>query len=125
MGYRRKTVLTMLLAGLGLWYTGFMPSRDILFLTLAVAILVATGFWVWLLYYLIQIIRSVHGMVDDFRDRLRTIDEILQTIKDKLTSTHVQLTFLVEGLKKLLTFINNRRAKRRTSARASTVGDDF
>lgn len=102
-----------------------MNSRDILFLTLALAIAVATGFWVWLLFYFIQIIRSVHSMVDDFRERLRTIDEILQTIKEKLTSTHAQLSFLADGLKQLLTFINNRRDKRRRSARASTTEDDF
>ena len=102
-----------------------MNTRDILFITLAIAIAVGMGFWVWLLYYLIQIIRSVHGMVEDFRDRLRTIDEILQTIKDKLTSTHTQLTFLAEGVKQLLAFIQTRRTKRRSSQRASANEDDF
>lgn len=102
-----------------------MSARDILFLTLALAVAAATAFWVWLLYYLIQIIRSVHGMIEDFRGRLATIDEILQTIKEKLTSTHTQLTFLADGVKQLLTFITNRRAKRRGSARASTAEDDF
>lgn len=101
-----------------------MDSRDILYITLAVAVLAATGFWVWFLYYLIRIVRSSVGMVEDFRDRLRTIDEILQAIKEKLTSTHLQLSMLAEGLKQLLTFINNRRAKRRSSARASADGDD-
>ena len=103
-----------------------MTSQDILFITLALAIAVATGFWVWFLYYLIKIVRSAEGMVEDFRDRLRTIDEILQAIRDKLTSTHSQLTFLAEGVKEVLNFISNRRGKRtKNSKRASSDGDDF
>lgn len=107
-------------------YTGGMVSRDILYYTLSVAIVVAVVFWVWLLWYIIRIFRSIEGLVKDFRDRLHAIDEILQTIKDKLTSTHTQLTFLAEGLKQLITFINTKRAQRtKASSRASRAADDF
>lgn len=103
-----------------------MISRDVLNYTLSLAIVVGVGFWIWLLWYIIRIFRSIEGLVSDFRDRLHAIDEILQTIKDKLTSTHVQLSLLAEGLKQLITFINAKRAKRRKSgSRASSPADDF
>lgn len=108
-------------------YTLAMNSRDILFLSLSVAALVATGFWVWLLWYIIRTFKSVGNLVEDFRDRLTAIDEILHAIREKLTTTHVQLSFLVDGLRQLMTFINNRRdsKKRRSSSRASSSADDF
>src|SRR5947209_8459453 len=88
----------------GIWYSRSMLSRDILFYTLAVAVAVATAFWVWLLWYIINIFRSMQRLVEDFRDRLRVIDGILHTIQDKLTSTHTQLTILAEGVKQLISF---------------------
>lgn len=102
-----------------------MDTRDILNISLSVAAVVATVFWVWLLWYIIRIFKSIEGLVADFRQRLNTIDEILRTIHDKLTSTHVQLSLLVNGLKQLMSFINSRREKRRSSSRASSAADDF
>lgn len=102
-----------------------MLTRDILFISLSVAVLVAAGFWVWLLWYIIKIFRSLEGLIEDFRERLSTIDEILRTIKDKLTSTHAQLTFLADGVKQLISFISSKRTKRRNNSRASSTADDF
>ncbi len=103
-----------------------MLSRDVLYYTLALAAAVATAFWVWLLWYIIQIFRTTKGLIEDFRDRLHRIDQILQTIQDKLSSTHVQLSMLAEGVKTLIGFFANRSAKRsRSSSRASAASDDF
>ncbi len=103
-----------------------MVTKDILYVSLSVAVLVATAFWVALLYYIIKIFRSIQQTVADFRDRLHVIDEILQAIKDKLTSTHLQLTTLAEGVTQLVSFIMRRRqARRRSSSRASDDADDL
>lgn len=110
-----------------LWYTAvIMITKDILYISLSVSVLVATAFWVALLWYIIKIFRSIEGVATDFRDRLKMIDDILQTIKEKLTSTHVQLTTLAEGVTALVGFIMRRRAgARRTSKRAPDATDDF
>ena len=112
---------------IGLWYTAeVMITKDILYISLSVSALVATGFWVALLWYIIRIFRSIEGVATDFRDRLRMIDEILQTIKEKLTSTHVQLTAVAEGVTQLVSFLLRRRAAaRRSSKRAPDSSDDF
>lgn len=102
-----------------------MDARDILFLTLALCAAVLTVFTAWFMYYLVKIFRTVTATVEDFRDRLRTIDEILQTIKDKLSSTHVQLSALAAGVKTLIGFFADRQAKRRSSTRASKATDEF
>jgi len=99
-------------------------SRDILFYSLALAALVGTAFWVVLLYQFIKIFRSVEHLAGDFRRRLETIDDILTTIKDKISSTHIELIALAEGVKQLIRFFANRRSTRR-STRASTSADDI
>lgn len=108
-------------------YTLTMISRDVLYYTIAAAVAVGMAFWVWLLWYIIKIFKSVEQLIGDFRDRLHVIDEILRTIHDKLTSTHTQLSMLAEGVTRLISFFNNRRATKRgkTSTRASAASDDI
>lgn len=110
-----------------LCYTGVMNTRDILFISLAISALVATGFWVWLLWYIIRTFKSISNLIESFKERLNLIDNILRTIHDKLTSTHTQLSMLAEGVKQAVTFINNRRNKKgaKSSKRASAEEDDL
>lgn len=102
-----------------------MLSRDVLFYTLAVAAAAFTVTTVWAFIAFLRLFRSFNGLVEDFRHRLGMIDEILRTIQEKISSTHIQLTALAGGLKELIGFFVNRRAKRRSSARASDSSDDF
>jgi hypothetical protein len=100
-------------------------SKDILFISLAVAALVGTAFWVLLLAEVIKILRTVARTINEFHDRLRTIDDILQTIKDKITSTHIELIALAQGVKTLISFFANRKTGNRSSKRASATADDI
>ncbi len=99
-------------------------SKDILFISLSVAALVGTAFWVILLAEMIKILRSVERTVTAFETRLRTIDDILQTLRDKISSTHIELVALAQGVKSLIGFFANRRSARRSSTRASAPADD-
>lgn len=100
-------------------------SKDILFISLAVAALVGTAFWVVLLTELIKILRSVERTVTAFENRLKTIDDILLAIKEKISSTHIELMALAAGVKTLLSFFANRRTASRNSKRASATADDI
>lgn len=102
-----------------------MLSRDILFYSLAILAATFVVTTIWFFVSVMRIFRNFNGLVEDFRTRLMTIDDILHTIQDKISSTHIQLTALAGGLKELIGFFTNRRAKRRTSTRASDSGDDF
>lgn len=102
-----------------------MLARDVLLYTLAVAIAIGTVMTVWMFVSVMRIVRSFKDLLEDFRNRLGVIDEILHTIQDKISSTHIQLTALAGGLKELIGFFVSRRAKRRSSTRASDSGDDF
>jgi uncharacterized protein YoxC len=102
-----------------------MLTRDILYISLSVAALVGVAFWAILLYEIIKIMRSIEQTVREFHDRLKVIDEILQSVRDKLSSTHVQLAALAEGVKQLIGFFVRRRSASRSSSRASQATDDF
>lgn len=102
-----------------------MLSRDILFYSLAVLAATFVVTTIWFFVSVMRIFRNFNGLVEDFRTRLMTIDDILHTIQDKISSTHIQLTALAGGLKELIGFFVRRRAKRRSSTRASDSGDDF
>ncbi len=102
-----------------------MIARDILYYTLSVAVAAGLAMAIWFFVYIVRIMRSVQGLTEDFRHRLEAIDDILRTIKEKLTSTHVQLGLLAEGVKQLINMFQRRRTARRSSTRASNDGDDF
>lgn len=95
-----------------------MESQDILFLTLAVAVAIITVMFVWSFLYIVRMARTLSGLVEDFRQRLAAIDEILQTIKDKITSTHLELSSLVTVVKEGASWFLQRRQKRRTNTRS-------
>ncbi len=74
-------------------------SRDILNLVLAFGVLWLVILLTWLLWHVIGITRAVHATLEDFRNRLRAVDEVLQLIREKLESTSTYLGLLVDVVK--------------------------
>ena len=74
-------------------------SSDILNLVLAFGVLWLVILLSWLLWHVIGIVRGVHATLEDFRNRLRAVDEVLQLIREKLESTSTYLGLLVDVVK--------------------------
>ncbi len=74
-------------------------SGDILNIVLAVGILWLVILLSWLLWHVIGIVRGVHETLEDFRNRLRAVDDVLQLIREKLESTSTYLGLLVDVVK--------------------------
>lgn len=74
-------------------------SRDILNLVLAFGVLWLVVLLTWLLWHVIGIVRGVHETLEDFRNRLRAVDDVLQLIREKLESTSTYLGLLVDVVK--------------------------
>lgn len=74
-------------------------SGDILNLVLSFGVLWLVILLSWLLWHVIGIVRGVHETLEDFRNRLRAVDEVLQLIREKLESTSTYLGLLVDVAK--------------------------
>lgn len=74
-------------------------SSDILNFVLSFGIFWLVILLSWLLWHVIGIVRGVHETLEDFRNRLRAVDEVLQLIREKLESTSTYLGLLVDVIK--------------------------
>jgi len=87
-------------------------SRD--FLNIAIAVSVA-GFAIFAclaLYYFARILEQSFKVVKEMRDRLSKIDELVQTLKEKIEHSTSYLLLIGEGVKKLVEVIKERTAER-------------
>jgi len=87
-------------------------SRDFLNIALGVSVIVLFGFISWSVYYLVQILRQVFKIFKETRDRINKIDELIQTLKDKIEHSTSHIVLIAEGMKKLVEVIKERTIKK-------------
>jgi len=98
-----------------------MDTRDILNIVIALVLLAVGGFTVWLLYYLVQIVKEIYkaieefrGMVDSVKQRLEHIGEFLDSIQSKVTSSASAIAGVVRVVGDVTNFIKKKKTKRAT-----------
>lgn len=100
-----------------------LTPHDILYLTLAVCVLALTGFLCWLIFYGIQILKSASIIVNEIRDRLLAITDILSDIGTKIERVYEMMSSF-SGLSGFLA----QRFRTKTSAwfkkRDAEIADD-
>ncbi|RJO59408.1 hypothetical protein C4546_02210 [Candidatus Parcubacteria bacterium] len=99
-----------------------MSTGDILNIVIAFVLLAVGGFLVWLLYYLVQIIKTVNQAVQEFRKmiesihhRLEHLGEILDAIQNKVSSSASAIAGIVKAVGEVVTFVQSRRAKKKNT----------
>ena len=105
-----------------------MSTGDILNIVLAVVLLAVGGFTVWLLYYLVQIVKTISQAVQEFRkmiesvhERLEHLGSILDAIQNKVSSSASAIASIVKAVGEVTSMVQNRRAKKK----AAKTEEDF
>ncbi|MDP3970770.1 MAG: hypothetical protein Q8P90_03645 [bacterium] len=102
-------------------------SQDVLYITVSMSIAVFTFFLVWIMYYAAQISRQSNEMITDFREKMEELDETLNVIKEKVTTSVDSLSAVSEQVSYILELVNNfgqRKATKRKSSRKRIAKDD-
>lgn len=84
-------------------------SKDILWLTIALCVLLVTVFFVWIMYYLAMILKDVRNVVSEVKNKIESFGEILNTIKNKVATSATVLTTLGKGVADLIGLFKERR----------------
>lgn len=87
-------------------------SLDFLYIVIAFAVLICTGFLVWILYYFAMILKQGNQMMTDIRKRLEEIEEALMNMKNKMTSSLQSFTFFTREIASFSKFIADIRQKK-------------
>jgi len=105
-----------------------MNTGDILNIVIAIVLLAVGGFTVWLLYYRVQIVKTVNKAIQEFRkmigsvhQRLDHLGEILDTIQSKVSSSASAIASIAKVVGEVAGMVQNRRAKKK----AAKVEENF
>lgn len=90
----------------------FSTSKDVLFLVLAFSILLLTVLFAWILVYIIMIFREVNRLAKGVEEKVKRVDELLVTIKEKIEHSTSYLGLLVEVVRQGLAFVREKKEKK-------------
>ena len=84
-------------------------AHNILYLTVALCALVFTGFLVWIMYYLAQIMKQSNEIIIDVRAKLEELEEAIDNIKEKVTSSANSIASVASEVKHIVDFVQSRK----------------
>lgn len=87
----------------------FETSRDIFFIAVSGAIVAVAVFLCIAMAYLIGFLKRGYGLTKGWGERFKKIDEILDLIKSKITSSMLNLGLIGNGIKQLLDLFRKRK----------------
>lgn len=79
----------------------FESSKDVLNLAIALAVVGFAGFACWATFYFAMILRQMFMVIREMRERIKRVDELINSIKEKIEHTTSYLLLISEGVKKL------------------------
>lgn len=92
-------------------------TQDILNIVKAGAVGLLAIFICWAIYYFAMILRQMLKVIRETRERLRKVDEVLKTFKEKIERSTSYLLLIGEGMKKLVEVIKDYAGKEKTKTR--------
>jgi len=94
----------------------FETSQDILNIVKAVSIGALVIFLCVAIYYLARILEQGYKIIKEMRSRLHKIDELVQSIKDKVDHSASYLLLIGEGMKKLVEVIKEHTGNKKNNS---------
>lgn len=80
----------------------FDTSQDILNIAKTIAVIGLSVITFIFVYYLVRIIRELFKMVEEMRERINKVDELIQSVKEKIEHSTSYLLLISEGIKKVV-----------------------
>ncbi len=99
-----------------------MISKEVLNIVLAVVILWVGIFTCWVLYYAAKILQQGYKIMSGVNDRIKKIDEAVQSIRERFEHSAAYFGLVAEGVKELAKYIIEKRRespKKRQAPKAS------
>ncbi len=89
-------------------------SKDLLYVVIAISIFGLTIFICWAIFYFAQILRQVFKVAKEMRERLHKVDEVIQSLKEKIEHSTSYLLLIGEGIKKLVEVAKEHTGKKKS-----------
>ena len=86
-------------------------SKDLLNVIIAISVFGFTVLTCLAIFYLSMVLRQSFKIVKETRDRLHKVDEVIQSIKEKIEHSTSYLMLIGEGVKKLVEVVKEHTEK--------------
>ena len=78
-----------------------LEAQEIFYILLVFCSLWFTLFLCWLLYQATMLIKRLHGLIDELRSKVHSVEEQIHILKEKLDSNLSLIHLLTEGVRKI------------------------
>lgn len=89
----------------------FQTSLDLLYGAIALCVLIFTGFLVWVLFYIAQILRQGNEVVREIREKIAEFEESLASIREKVMNSATAITFISREIGNIVELVKARKTK--------------
>lgn len=79
-----------------------LGSQDILFIVLAFCALWFTAFLCWLIYQAASLLKHVHGLVDEIKEKVLSLEDAIMIMKRKFDGNITMVSSIAEGVRKII-----------------------
>ena len=79
-----------------------LDSLDILFIVLAFCALWFTAFLCWLLFQAASLVRRIHVLVDELKERVAKLEDSISSMKRKFDGNIALITSIADGVRKII-----------------------
>lgn len=93
-------------------------SKDLLFVVLAFCVLWITVFLLWLMYYVIAILRDAESLVRQIKGAVSKIDSLTHVVHEKMERSAASLSLVAQAVKELIVWGIQERAKAAPKSRS-------
>lgn len=93
-------------------------SGDILNIVIALSIFLFTVFLVWSMYYMVKTLRNVSSIITGVKEKMDTIDKILNLVHDKLEKGSSHMAILSETAVRLVSHLVDKQTGKKSKSRA-------
>jgi hypothetical protein len=85
-----------------------LGSQDILFIVLAFCALWFTAFLCWFIYQVASLLRHVHGLIDEVKDRVVSLEDAIMSMKRKFDGNITMVSSIADGVRKIIDAMRTR-----------------
>lgn len=92
----------------------FDTSVDLMYGALTLSILIFTGFLVWIMYYIVQILKQGNEVITDIRNKVAEFEQSINSIREKVMASASSITFIAQEIGTIVEFVKKRQVKKAT-----------
>jgi predicted PurR-regulated permease PerM len=92
----------------------YSTSIDVMYGVISLAIAIFTGFLVWIMYYVAQILKQGNEVIAEVREKIEEFEESVNMIRDKVMSSASAISFIASEVGSVVDFVKDRSERKST-----------